>query len=291
MLTASREPATVRKIHNVMSLVLASAVKDGRLLRNPASGVNLPRVIAQEHRYLTHAQSNALAAGCGPYRLLVLFKAYTGLRWGELTALRVGRLDLLRRRASVAEAVTEVNGVLVWGTPKTHERREVPIPRFLVDELAGHVGGKSRDDLVFAGAKGGAFRIRVFRRSYFDAAADRIGVGGMTPHELRHTAASLAIAAGADVKLVQQMLGHKAAVMTLDLYGHLFPDRLDEVADALDVAARAALVARALPRPGVVDLDRHRGGAVGQWIRRIPAVETKGIEPSTPALQRRCSAN
>lgn len=60
------------------------------------------------------------------------------------------------------------------------------------------------------------------------------------PHGLRHTAASLAIAAGADVKVEQQMLGHKSATMTLDLYGHLFDDRLDEVADALDRAARAS---------------------------------------------------
>ena len=60
------------------------------------------------------------------------------------------------------------------------------------------------------------------------------------PHELRHTAASLAIASGANVKVVQQMLGHKSATMTLDLYGHLFDDQLDDVADALDVAARAA---------------------------------------------------
>jgi integrase len=66
------------------------------------------------------------------------------------------------------------------------------------------------------------------------------------PHGQRHTAASLAIAAGADVKVVQQMLGHKSATMTLDLYGHLFDDRLDEVADALDRAARTTLVPRSV---------------------------------------------
>ena len=67
----------------------------------------------------------------------------------------------------------------------------------------------------------------------------------MHPHELRHTAASLAIASGADVKVVQQMLGHKSATMTLDLYGHLFPDQLDDVADRLDVIGRAAAEAAA----------------------------------------------
>ena len=67
---------------------------------------------------------------------------------------------------------------------------------------------------------------------------------------LRRTAASLAIAAGADVKVVQQMLGHKSATMTLDLYGHLFPDRLDTVADAMDAARTVALSAAERPEPG-----------------------------------------
>lgn len=256
-------PATVRKVHRVLSLILASAVKDGRLIRNPSAGVNLPRVVLGERRYLSHPQTHALAADCGWYRLVVLFLAYTGVRFGEMAALRVGRLDLLRRRATIAEAVTEVKGAQIWGTPKGHERREVPIPKFLIDELAAHVAGKARDDLVFPGVKGGALRVRVFRRGAFDAAAERIGVGGMHPHELRHTAASLAIASGADVKVVQQMLGHKSATMTLDLYGHLFPDRLDEVADALDAAARAA-VSRLCPTPVVADLAAKRREATGQ---------------------------
>ena len=152
--------------------------------------------------------------------------------------MRVGKLHLLSRRATISEAVTEVNGALVWGTPKGHERRDVPIPRFLVDELAEKVAGKDPDELVFLGTRGSALRVRVFRRGGFDAAIERLSLAPMHPHELRHTAASLAIASGADVKVVQQMLGHKSATMTLDLYGHLFGDRLDEVADALDVAAR-----------------------------------------------------
>ncbi len=88
-------------------------------------------------------------------------------------------------------------------------------------------------------------RSRTFQRAVLDEAARSIGLDGLTPHALRHTAASLAIAAGADVKVVQQMLGHKSATMTLDLYGHLFPDRLDTVADAMDAARRVALEAPA----------------------------------------------
>jgi integrase len=104
---------------------------------------------------------------------------------------------------------------MVWGTTNSHKRREVPIPLFLVDELRDHVGRKAPDDLVFAGIRNGApLRVSTFR--------------------LRHTAASLARASGADLKVVQQMLGHASATMTLDTYGHLFEDRLDDVASALE---------------------------------------------------------
>src|SRR3954447_11312984 len=82
---------------------------------------------------------------------------------------------------------------------------------------------------------------RCLQPAAFDAAVETVGAAGMHPHKLRHTAASLAIASGADVKVAQQMLGHKSATMTLDLYGHPFPDRLDTVADAMDAARTVAL--------------------------------------------------
>jgi integrase len=201
------------------------------------------------------------------YRLVVLFLAYTGVRFGEMAALRVGRLDFLRRRALIAESVTIVDSAQVWGTPKGHERREVPIPRFLIEELAEHVKGRSPDDLVFSGVRrGGALRGPVFRRGGFDRAAELIGLEGLHPHELRHTAASLAIASGADVKVIQQMLGHASAAMTLDQYGHLFGDRLDAVADAMD-AARLAAIPDVYPlctEAVVVNLDAARQNASGQ---------------------------
>ncbi len=185
----------------------------------------------------------------------MLFLAYTGVRFGEMAALRVRRIDFLRRRAMIAESVTLVGATQVWGTPKGHEKREVPIPRFLVDQLAEHVRGKAPDDLVFAGVRGGgALRGPIFRHAAFDRAAEEIGIPGLHPHELRHTAASLAIAAGADIKVVQKMLGHKSATMTLDQYGHLFDDRLDDVADRLDAAADAFVVLNSQVRDNVRSL-------------------------------------
>ncbi|MDA0566858.1 tyrosine-type recombinase/integrase [Streptomonospora sp. S1-112] len=108
------------------------------------------------------------------------------------------------------------------------------------------VENRPKDALVFTTKRGAPLRLRNWRNREFAAAAKAAGLDGtgLTPHKLRHTAASLAIAAGADVKVVQQMLGHASTTMTLDRYGHLFPDRLEEVAEAMD-AARVKATRRA----------------------------------------------
>ncbi|OLT81232.1 putative integrase [Mycolicibacterium phlei] len=126
----------------------------------------------------------------------------------------------------------------------------MPFPKFLTEDLAARMEGKGRDDLVFAAPEGGVLRIATFRTRVFNKAVDRLrGLDGdrnpttdwprPTMHDLRHTAASLAISAGANVKAVQTMLGHKSAALTLDTYADLFPDDLEAVADALDAAVRA----------------------------------------------------
>jgi integrase len=96
--------------------------------------------------------------------------------------------------------------------------------------------GADERDLVFTAPEGGVSRNTNFRPRFFDLPLRRPGCPGLTPHELRHTAASLAVAAGANVKAVQQMLGHASAAMTLDVYAGLFADDLDRVADQLDQA-------------------------------------------------------
>ena len=131
----------------------------------------------------------------------------------------------------------------MWGEPKDHEQRWVPIPRSVANELGGFLAGKGRESLVFTGERrGNPLRVKVARKSWWDDAvvASRCPEG-FTPHELRHTAASLAISAGANVKAVQRMLGHASAAMTLDTYAELFDDDLDDVAAALDQQRRKAL--------------------------------------------------
>jgi integrase len=134
----------------------------------------------------------------------------------------------------------------------------VPVPRFLVNDLAELVAGKAPEDLVFTTPHGAVLRVRGTRRAWFDRAALLVGVPGLTPHELRHTAASLAVSAGANVKEVQAMLGDAKASMTLDVYADLFDDDLEAVADRLDAIAQAAGRMRA--RDTVASLDERRAG-------------------------------
>lgn len=270
----AKAPSTVRKIHAVFSMVMAAAVKDRRLAWNVADDIDLPRILAKEKRYLTDAQVEQMADLVGPqWALMTRFLAYTGLRWGEMAALKVKRVNLQQRRVAIVEAVTEVKGRMVWGTTKGHETRKVPIPRFLIMDLESHMAGRTRESLLFPGPRGAVVRSTVFQRAALRPAAEAMGLckpkcgadgrpltreiivadpviravqvpvwtNHFHPHEFRHTAASLAIASGADVKVVQEMLGHKSATMTQDLYGHLFPDRLDAVADAMDAARTRAL--------------------------------------------------
>lgn len=249
-------PFSVRKAHGVLAQMLDVAVRDRRLPSNPARGVNLPRAHDRPRQFLTAAQVEALAAECEPYSVVIRFLAYTGLRWGEMAALRVQDVDQRRSRMHIARSVTDVNGQMVFGTTKTGEARTVPLPRFLADELAPLIVGKSAEDLIFQVGRGGALRNNNFGKRIFSPAAAAIGVPDLTPHGLRHTAASLAIAAGANVKVVQQMLGHATAAMTLDLYGHLFADQLDDVADRLD-AVRAAAAADYLRTGGTISSGKE----------------------------------
>lgn len=233
--------STVRKVHQAFHSMLELAVRGKMLAYNPARGVDLPRVRSKEKKFLTAGQVDALAdAAGGHYAPLVYFLAYTGCRWGEATALIVARLDLLRARAQVEETFTSLSGGRAYDTPKDHQRREVPLPRFLVDMLTTATAGKPAAALVFTTESGYPLQLSNFRQRVFDPACEKAKVGELTPHDLRHTAASLAIASGASVKAVQSMLGHKTATMTLDLYGHLYPDEMDALASALDKVAEEA---------------------------------------------------
>ncbi|MGW5109147.1 tyrosine-type recombinase/integrase [Nocardia sp. NPDC004123] len=283
MVAARMGVPTIENAVGVLRMICGAAVEDRHIVRNPCAGVKLPRRTHRARGYLTHVQVEQLAREVSEAPTAIRLLAYTGLRWGEMAALKVSSFDMLRRRVNVLEAVAEVQGRIVWSTTKNHERRSVPFPKLLADELASLMKGKDRDALVFTSPEGAVLRVSTYRKRVFSPAVSRLRnpgrhVGGVSqtrrhqgdssyrlavslidegdrqgdtraterfpyisPHDLRHTAASLAISAGANPKAVQTMLGHKSAAMTLDTYADLFPDDLESVADALDTAARSAL--------------------------------------------------
>lgn len=238
-LAAKRSATVTLRAYGILAGILDVAVRDRRVVRNVARGVDLPRKVKKAHVYLTHEEVDALAREAGQYATLVRVLAYTGLRWGEAAGLRVKHLDMLRRRLQVDENAVKVGMEVIVGTPKSHRARSVPFPQFLAEALARQCEGKTRDQLVF-GDGHNHITTPDWAGGWFVYAKKRAGVAPeLTIHDLRHTAASLAIAAGANVKAVQRMLGHASAAMTLDVYGHLFDDDLDAVSSALDDAVRA----------------------------------------------------
>ncbi|MEV8223103.1 tyrosine-type recombinase/integrase [Dietzia maris] len=136
---------------------------------------------------------------------LVRFLAYTGLRFGEAAGLVIGDVAMLHRRATVQRSAAEAGGKVLTTPGKTSTRRTVPVPAFLVVELSALMVGRSRDDLLFTGPGSRVLRPSNWRRRVFSPALtaarfDDPEFPKVTPHDLRHTAASLAISAGANVK-------------------------------------------------------------------------------------------
>jgi integrase len=228
-------PARIRQALQVLHASLDMAVDDGLISRNPTHRVKTPPVQKRRQLFLTADQLEDLATTADRLREgmggLIRLLGYGGLRWGEAVALRWENVDVLRRRIKVEEAATEISGRLVFGSPKTHETRTVIVPRFVIDGL-----GEPGEGLVFRAPRGGPLRHSNFTRMvWVPAVGDAYGIPeDLLIHDLRDTAASLAISAGANIKAVQRMLGHASAAMTLDTYGSLFTEDLEDLADRME---------------------------------------------------------
>src|SRR5215470_14145673 len=219
--TATRALATLRS-------VLAFAVADARIQHNVAAVVHPPTSgrVRREGQVLTIEELRALTQACkGRYRDVVPMLALAGLRWGELAGLQVGdRVSvpgpgLRLRRAVLASGG---GGALYVDTLKSNRARTVPLVAELVPIIDRWSAGKEPQAWLFAAPGGGPLRESNWKRSVgWRDARVAAGVPDVRVHDLRHTAASLWLAAGADPKVVQRVLGHATAAMTMDLYGHL----------------------------------------------------------------------
>jgi integrase len=239
-----RQPLSARRAvqaHDIVERILAYAVRTKRLAVNPAEGIERPRVVHRRETALTHAQVAALVRAADDAGPVIQTLAYTGLRFGELAALRVGDVDLSRRRILVSRAIAQVTGVgLVEGTPKTDEVRSVPVlTSALAETLKAAIEGRGADEYLFPAPDSGPMRNSFFRWR-FDRACEAAGLTGVSPKTLRHSAGSLALASGASLPTVSKLLGHAKVSTTADVYSHMLPDDFDNLASAMDKAARAA---------------------------------------------------
>lgn len=256
LVAAGTGAGTTKNVVNTMKAVMSSAVDAGMVKVNPCAGVRLPRPERVEMVFLTAGEVAKLADAAGPdHRLLVLLAAYSGMRAGELVALRWENIDLLRATAEVAESYAEVHGRLVLGPTKTYARRQVRLPRFLVDLLGEHQAVTGPDGLVFRDSRGGPVRHSNFYRRIFRPAVAAAGLDSRTRfHDLRHTAVALLVAQGAHPMAIKERLGHSSITVTFDQYGHLFPAVDEALADGLDATYNqaAADFSRTLRGLGVV---------------------------------------
>jgi integrase len=167
------------------------------------------------------AGKQGLADSAGPDKPMILLMGTTGLRIGEACNLRVGDVDRRRRRLWVASA-----------TAKSRKGREVGIPASVIQLLP--LAGRKRTEYVFTSRSGERVDEHNWRSRHFAQAVEKAVLGELHPHDLRHTAVSLAIRSGADVKVVQRVAGHSSAKLTLDTYGHLWDQGIDDVARRME---------------------------------------------------------
>ena len=230
-------PATASRHLAVFRSLLDFAVQDGRVSINAAASVKAPTTgrVRREGQFLTVEQVDDLAQACrGPYAELVRVLALGGLRWGELAGLQVGdRVSVpgAGLRLQRALLTTSDAGKPVVDSLKSNRARTVPLIGPLVPLVDRWSRGKSPAEWLFSAPQGGPLNGSNWKRAvaWTDATA-AIRMPGLRVHDLRHTCASVWLGAGADPKVVQRILGHASAAMTMDLYGHLIDQNLWDAA-------------------------------------------------------------
>ncbi|HWU28936.1 MAG TPA: tyrosine-type recombinase/integrase [Microbacterium sp.] len=231
---------------------LRYAVREGWIGRDPFRNVELPRDegdLESDLPSLSYQDIDALADAALEItdnesdRWLVQTLAVSGPRIGEATALKIKDLDLSNKRVRIHRTwTTDREGKRKLGPVKTWEKRWLPLADFIVSGLKAIIKDRDPEDYVFTSPRGAAVDGRNWRNRVWEKAQGAVGLTQhLSVHDLRHVAATNAIAAGADVKLVQQMLGHKDATETLNTYSHLWPNRVAEVIAKIEKRRRKAL--------------------------------------------------
>jgi integrase len=240
--------ASVRKYHSMLKTIFKRAVRDRVIGHNPCAETELPKTVGQPRTILSPDDFDRLLGEIpARWRLLVLLDVETGLRWGELVALRPRHIDFLRRLIFVREVAVEVSKkmsptgerIIFKGYPKDDEHRVIKVGQQLVDLISAHIAerGLSRDDLLFSSThRPGPTPVsrNTFRTRVWLPALERAGLGfHVRVHDLRHAHASWLLAGGADLRTVMARMGH-SQVTTTQRYLHTLPDADDQALAAFE---------------------------------------------------------
>ena len=216
---------------------------DSLIAKNPAKGVKLPKIASSRldaTRVLGIGDVVHLAEAIEPrYRAMVILAAGTGLRFGEVAALRTTSIDMLRRKLQVTETLRDINGSIDFGPPKTRKsRRVVTMPQFVINDLASHLASYGDGDggLIFTDTLGGPIRPSNFRRRIWHPAVEASVGPPLRFHDLRHSHAAVPISEGVHPKTISERLGHESITITMDIYGDLLPGVEEAAADSIDAA-------------------------------------------------------
>jgi integrase len=231
-------PASVVKYHTFLHSIFKRAVIDKVVAYNPCTGTALPKVVRKSKRAITPEEFDALLAAVDPrYETLVLVAIETGMRWGELIALRPVDIDFTKRIVTVARVILEVSKnmsgtgqrCVVRDYPKDAEARQIQVGVELCQLIKEHmVAFGIRDDaLLFATSVGTALSRNTFRTNIWLPAVTGAGLKERVRfHDLRAAHASWLLAGGADLKVVMDRLGHRQITTTQQYLGSL-PDAGD----------------------------------------------------------------
>jgi integrase len=239
--------STVHKMHDILRRGLAQATKWHLVQRNVADTVKPPRPTPKEIRARSAAETRRLLEAAGVDRLEALYvlAVHTGMRQGELLALRWQDVDMENAVVSVRRTLTRSGGRVAFGEPKTKKsRRSIRLTPQAVEALRSHLERQLRDmeilgdryqdqGLIFTTDTGGPINPSNLRQRSFAPLLKQAGLPHMRFHDLRHTCATLLLARGGHPKFVQELLGHATIAITLDTYSHVMPNMGDATARAM----------------------------------------------------------
>jgi integrase len=233
-------PATLKKARAILGAALNQAVTWGLLERSPCQRIRLPAVEGrQDILSVAHAQALLKAARDDPHGPLYVLALTTGLRQGELLALRWEQIDLRKRQVRVQASAARAGGQRIEKGPKSRAGiRVVPLPDDAVDALTRYRQQWGvPEGLLFPGVNGRPLDASTMRRRWHRFAAVH-GLPRVRVHDMRHTYASMLLAQGASLVLVQALLGHSSPRVTLEVYGHRMPHEAGQAVERLNAVLR-----------------------------------------------------